>query len=93
MDKSNILASVIFGLPVVKIRDENERERPGYYLDDDNGCYYYSNTDVIVANEYLSLSKKDRKRFFPLLCGFNALDVNAVKHIEATFKAFPGVFY
>lgn len=93
MNKSNILASVIFGLPVVKIWDENERERPSYYLDDDNGCYYYWNTDVIVANEYLSLPKKDRKRFFPLLCWFNALDVNSVKHIQATFKAFPGVFY
>lgn len=93
MDKSNILASVIFWLPVVKIRDEHERERPGYYLDDDNACYYHSNTDVIVAKEYLSLSKKDRKRFFPLLCWFNALDVNSVKHIEATFKAFPWVFY
>lgn len=93
MDKSNILAAVIFWLSVVKMWNENERERPAYYLDDDNAAYYYSNTDVIVAQQYLSLPKKDRKRFFPLLCWFNPLDVNSVNHIENTFKAFPWVFY
>lgn len=93
MDKANIMSCVIFGLPVVKIWNENEREKPNYYLDDDNSCYYYSNTDVILAWEYLSLKSKDKKRFFPLLCWFNALDINSVNHIEATFKAFPWVFY
>ena len=55
-------------MPVVKIWQENEKQRPNYYLDDDNACYYYSNTDAIVAREYLSLSKQEQKRFFPLLC-------------------------
>jgi hypothetical protein len=55
-------------MPVIKIWQENEKQRPDYYLDDDNPCYYYSNTDAIVAREYLSLDKKDRERFFPLLC-------------------------
>ena len=55
-------------MPVVKIWQENEKNRPGYYLDDDNACYYYSNTDAIVAREYMSLSTEEQKRFFPLMC-------------------------
>ncbi|MBW7955073.1 amidohydrolase family protein [Candidatus Gracilibacteria bacterium] len=93
MDKANIKAGVIFGLSVVKIWEEFESRRPEYYLDDDNACYYYGNTDAIVAREYLSLSKKDQKRFFPLMCGFNPMDLNSVEHIIQTYKTFPGVFY
>lgn len=93
MDKSNISSAVIFWMPVVKIWQENEKQRPNYYLDDDNACYYYSNTDAIVAREYLSLSKQEQKRFFPLLCWFNAMDINCVEHIIQTYKTFPGVFY
>lgn len=93
MDKSNITAWVIFGMPVIKIWQENERQRPGYYLDDDNPCYYYSNTDAIVAKEYLSLNIQERKRFFPLLCWFNPMDINSVEHIIGTYETFPWVFY
>ncbi len=93
MDKSNITSAVIFWMPVVKIWQENEKQRPNYYLDDDNACYYYSNTDAIVAREYLSLTKQEQKRFFPLLCWFNAMDINCVEHIIQTYKTFPGVFY
>jgi hypothetical protein len=92
MDAWNIVSAVIFGMSVIKIWDENERERPGYYLDDDNACYQFGSTDMIVAHEYLSLNKEERKRFFPLLSWFNALDINCVRHIEQTFKAFPWVF-
>ena len=93
MDKSNIKAWVIFWLPVIKIWSENEKQRPNYYLDDDNPCYYNFQTDAIVAREYLSLEKKDRKRFFPLLCWFNPMDINSVEHIINTFETFPWVFY
>lgn len=92
MDASNIKAWVIFGMPVIKIWQENEKQRPDYYLDDDNPCYYYSNTDAIIAREYLSLEKKDRERFFPLLCWFNPMDINSVEHIIQTYKSFPWVF-
>lgn len=92
MDKSNIKAWVIFGMPIIKIWQENEKIKPNYYLDDDNPCYYYSNTDAIVAKEYLSLSKKDKKRFFPLMCWFNPNDINSVDHIIQTFNTFPWIF-
>ncbi len=93
MDKSNIKAWVIFWMPVIKSWNENEKHRPNYYLDDDNKCYYYSNTDAIVAKEYLSLSKKEQERFFPLLCWFNPSDINSVEHIINTYNTFPWVFY
>lgn len=93
MDKSNIKAWVIFWLSVIKIWQENEKQKPWYYLDDDNPCYYYSNTDSIVAREYLSLTKEEQKRFFPLMCWFNPMDINSVDHIINTYKTFPWVFY
>lgn len=92
MDKSNIEKAVIFGTSVKKIWSENERERPEYYLDDDNECYYDSTTDVIVANEYNSLTKKEKERFFPLMCWFNPMDIDAINYIERTYKYNPWVF-
>ncbi len=92
MNKSNIEKAVIFGTPTKKIWAENERERPEYYLDDDNECYYDSSIDVIVAQEYNSLSKKEKDRFFPLMCWFNPMDIDAVNYIERTFKYNPWVF-
>lgn len=92
MNKSNIEKAVIFGTSVKKIWSENERERPEYYLDDDNECYYDSSTDITVAQEYNNLSKSEKERFFPLMCGFNPMDIDAVNYIERTFKYNPWVF-
>jgi hypothetical protein len=89
MNKSNIEKAVIFGTSVKKIWSENERERPEYYLDDDNECYYDSSTDITVAQEYNNLSKGEKERFFPLMCGFNPMDIDAVNYIERTFKYNP----
>lgn len=92
MEKANIVGAVVFGLPVIKMWADNEKQRPEYYLDDDNACYYYSNTDLIVAQEYAKLSKENKKKIYPLMCGFNPLDINSVDHIKQTFLAFPWVF-
>lgn len=92
MDKTNVKAGVVFWLPVIKSWQENEKQRPNYYLDDDNPCYYYPSTDDIVAREYKKLSKKDQKRIYPLLCWFNPTDINSVDHIRNTFLNHPGCF-
>ncbi|MDD2515783.1 MAG: amidohydrolase family protein [Candidatus Gracilibacteria bacterium] len=92
MDKSNILKAVIFGLPVKKNWAENERLKPAYYLEDDSPCYYYSFTDTLIAQEYLKLSKEKQDRLYPLICGFNPMDIDAIEHIKYMFKYFPGVF-
>lgn len=92
MDKSNISKAVIFGMPVRKMWSENERIKPEYYLDDDTNCYYDSFTDWIVAEEYRRLSKDEQKRFFPLICWFNPMDLNAITHIKNMFNFYPWVF-
>lgn len=92
MDKSNVDKGVIFGMPVRKLWAETERISPQYYLDDDSPCYYDSFTDWIVAEEYLKLTKEEQKRFYPLICWFNPMDINAVKHIQNMYKFYPWVF-
>jgi hypothetical protein len=92
MDKANISKAVIFWMPVKKLWSEHERISPEYYLDDDSECYYDSFTDWVVAEEYNKLPKKDQDKFYPLICGFNPMDINAIRHVENMFKFYPGVF-
>jgi hypothetical protein len=49
MDRANVGRAVIFGLPVAKIWDEDDREPPDYYLANDPRCYYKRYTDGVVA--------------------------------------------
>ncbi|MCG3204616.1 MAG: hypothetical protein KCHDKBKB_01331 [Elusimicrobia bacterium] len=65
---------------------------PTYYLDTDSPLYYYSFTDAVIATAYLSLPKKDRARFDPMITGFNPTDMYAADHIRRVLKTFPGVF-
>ena len=92
MDRANIQKAVVFWLPVTKQWSEHEREAPEYYLDDDSECYYYSVTDVIVAEEYKKLKPADQKRIYPLICGFNPADKHAIKHIERMYQLYPNVW-
>ena len=92
MDQANVGRSVIFGLPVSKMWASGEREAPDYYLANDAPCYYYSYTDVIVAEMVRSLSRENQKRLFPLICGFNPVDRYAVRHIERLYAQYPDVW-
>lgn len=92
MDKYNIQKSVIFWIPTIKQWSEFERERPMYYLSDDSKCYYYSNTDHLLARDYLSLSKEEQERFSCLICGFNPMDLNSIEYIKDMFQMYPWVF-
>lgn len=92
MNKANIKKSVIFWMPLKKSWWEHEKKSPEYYLDDDNECYYYSYTDWIVAEEYNKLDSVQKEKFYPLICGFNPMDINAIKHVENMYKYYPWVF-
>lgn len=92
MDKGNVTKAVVFGLPVTKLWSEIDRENPDYYLANDSKCYYYSMTDVIVADMYKSLEPSQQARIFPLLCGFNPVDKYAVRDVERILDMYPGVF-
>ena len=86
--------SVLFGIPLqqqwsYRISGDNA---PTYYLDTDAPLYYYSFTDAYIASAYLSLSPEERKRFDPLITGFNPTDMYASDHIRRVLQTYPGVF-
>jgi hypothetical protein len=65
---------------------------PKYYLDSDAPLYYYSFTDAYIAMQYKSLTDEEKKRFDPMITGFNPTDMYAVDHIKRVLTTFPGVF-
>jgi predicted TIM-barrel fold metal-dependent hydrolase len=86
--------SSLFGIPLqqewsYRISRDNA---PTYYLQTDAPLYYYSFTDADIAMAYLSLSQEDRKRFDPMITGFNPADMYAADHIRRVLRTFPGVF-
>ncbi len=92
MDKAGVDHTMISGMPLVKEWSMNETAQPQYYLDDDARCYWYSATDVLVANELAKLSGEDRKRFHPFICGINSADRNAVDHVKRMIEWYPGLW-
>ena len=84
----------LFGIPLQQQwshRDSGDTA-PTYYLDTDAPLYYYSFTDAWIAQTYLSLSPEQRKRFDPMITGFNPTDMYAADHIRRVLLTFPGVF-
>ncbi|MHA1382727.1 MAG: amidohydrolase family protein [Candidatus Helarchaeota archaeon] len=92
MDRANVEKAVIFGLPVSKMWAEFDRDPPNYYLANDSRCYYYAYTDVIVAEMVRSLPEKQRKRLFPLVCGFNPCDRYGIRDVKYLLKQYSDVF-
>jgi predicted TIM-barrel fold metal-dependent hydrolase len=84
----------LFGIPLQQQwshRDSGDAA-PSYYLDTDAPLYYYSFTDAFIAKAYLSLPPEDRKRFDPMITGFNPADMYAADHIRRVLRTYPGVF-
>ena len=65
---------------------------PTYYTQTDAPLYYYSFTDAIIAHAYLRLTPEERRRFDPMITGFNPTDMYAADHIRRVLLTFPGVF-
>jgi predicted TIM-barrel fold metal-dependent hydrolase len=89
MDAANVQKAVVFGLPVKKKWEAYEKQPPHYYLDDNSRCYYFHQTDEILAREFLSLPAAEQKRFAPLICGFNPTDRYGVRDVERMLKKYP----
>ncbi|MFA6027331.1 MAG: amidohydrolase family protein [Patescibacteria group bacterium] len=89
MDKSNIEKSVLMGIPIMKKWDSYDEIEPIGCLDNDSKCYYYSYTDQIIADMFASLCDKEKKRFAPLICGFNPTDMHGIKHVEYLLEHNP----
>lgn len=86
--------STLFGIPLQQQWSERNSGSfaPTYYLHSDARLYYYSFTDAQIAMAYNSLNEEQKKRFDPMITGFNPTDMYAVDHIKRVLKTFPGVF-
>lgn len=90
MDRAGVSDAVVFGMPLVKTWSEDDPARPGYYLDSDSLCYWYSATDVLTAEAIRALPDADRARLHPFISGFNTADRNAADHIRRMLDLYPG---
>ena len=86
--------STLFGLPLQQQWTfvNSFDDEPTYYLDSDAKMYYYSFVDAIIAHEYNTLNKEEKKRFDPMITGFNPNDMYAVEHIKRLLKMYPNTF-
>lgn len=86
--------STLFGIPLQQtwFYPNSGDFAPTYYLHTDSSLYYYSFTDAMIATAYLSLDRKDRDRFDPMITGFNPSDMYGVDHIRRVLETYPGVF-
>lgn len=84
----------IFGIPLQQQWSwmNSGEDAPKYYLDSDAPLYYYSFTDAFMADQYNELTDEDKKRFEPMITGFNPADMYAAEHIKRVLLTFPGVF-
>ena len=92
MAKNRIEHVMISGIPVAKKWHEDEPKRPRYYAGDDADAYWYSASDVWVADAVKQLSAKQREHFHPFLSGFNPNDKNSAAHIQRMLDLNPGLW-
>lgn len=92
MQENRIEHVMISGVPVAKKWHEDEPKRPRYYAGDDADAYWYSATDVIVADAVNKLTPEQRKHFHPFLAGFNPNDKNSAAHIQRMLDLNPGLW-
>ncbi len=86
--------SLLFGLPLQQKWSylNSGDDKPTYYLDSDAKMYYYSFNDAMMAHEYNKLNTKEKKRFDPMITGFNPNDMYAVEHIKRVLTMYPDTF-
>jgi hypothetical protein len=92
MQAAGIEQAILLGMPVMKKWHEDEPQRPRYYQGDDAPLYWYSATDVLVAEAVQSLPAVQRRRFAPFISGFNPNDKHATRHVEAMLELYPGLW-
>lgn len=93
MDQAGVDKAVVFGMPMVKMWPEHEPIRPDYYLDTDARAYYFSATDLLLANQLQQQPPEIKGRFFPFLGGINPLDQNAAAYLEMVLNSYPPGFW
>lgn len=90
MDEGEISRAAIMGIPVAKIWQEDEPQKPRYYAGDDAALYWYSATDFELLHAIKALPPEDQRRFMPFLSGINSTDKNAAAHLRRALELNPG---
>lgn len=90
MDDGDIRRAAIMGIPVAKMWQEDEPQKPRYYAGDDAAMYWYSATDFELLHAIQALEPEEQQRFIPFLSGINATDKNAAAHLRRALKLNPG---
>ena len=65
MDACGVERAVLMAMPCCKKRAWTEPEQPVGAYDENAPCYCYSYADQMVADAWLALDDKDRRRFAP----------------------------
>lgn len=92
MDEHRVEHVMLSGIPVAKKWSENEPKRPRYYAGDDGSAYWFSATDILVAEAYNQVPADQQSRFHPFLSGFNPNDKNSDAHIRRMLEMHPGMW-
>lgn len=90
MNRFNISAVALMGLPVIKKWGTDRQQPPNWLLEDGSPLYYFSLTDAVVAEAVLNLPEQEQQRFYPFVCGFNPTDLSAYQYIERMLEMYPG---
>lgn len=89
MDAAGVKDSIIFGMPMSKMWNEDSEVAPTYYLSNDDRCYYNPSTDYKIANSLLCQPKEVQERFYPFISGVNTTDRYAALHIKQLLDTYP----
>ena len=92
MKRSGVDHAMINGLAVTKKWDAVDPVQPRYYLSDDSRTYWYSVTDILVAEAVSRLGETDQQKFHPFISGFNPTDRNAIYHIKRMMTMYPDLW-
>lgn len=71
LDSAGVPCSVLFGMPMVKMWDEDAPVKPSYYMSNYSRCYHYSATDYIFLKHLSDAPQEVQARFLPIICGVN----------------------
>ena len=91
MDSCGVARAVMFGMPMVKMWDEDAPKKPSYYMSNDSRCYHYSATDYLFLKHLQDAPADIQKRFIPMICGVNINDLMAEQYLRRIFDEFPGM--
>ncbi len=79
---------LVNSLPLINHWSDETETRPSYYTDDKSKFYWNSISDIPTFNEYKSLPKQDKEKFYFLINGFLHFDRGAKEAVLNTIESY-----